>query len=234
MFSIPRLTNKPNAQNYGMRHSLHAFSVRRLKRTPKVYIGKRTSFDGTRCVCLAAMVGDQIHALAGLGAGEVGDEQDVVYIIFLNKLDQIIAAVLAVVQCINLVVVLGEEGDEAVAEGVLDNHTAGAIGEGIVGDDADGVIAGQEGQILGVDGPLGAVLEQGHLVAAGGVGVDHHGDVALRDIGVYSIGLQLMGAVALAVDTAVEITLVDHIVVADADYVSMVQSGIRFQDVMLI
>jgi len=33
---------------------------------------------------------------------------------------------------------------------------------------------------------------------------------------------------------AVEIQLVDHIVVADADYVSMVQSGIRFEDVMLI
>ena len=33
---------------------------------------------------------------------------------------------------------------------------------------------------------------------------------------------------------AVDVQLVDHIVVADADYVSMVQSGIRFQDVMLI
>ena len=33
---------------------------------------------------------------------------------------------------------------------------------------------------------------------------------------------------------AVEIQLVDHIVVADGDYVSMVQSGIRFDEVMLI
>jgi len=34
--------------------------------------------------------------------------------------------------------------------------------------------------------------------------------------------------------SAVDITLVDHIVVADEDYVSMVQSGIRFDDCILI
>ena len=34
--------------------------------------------------------------------------------------------------------------------------------------------------------------------------------------------------------SAVEISLVDHIVVADGDYVSMVQSGLRFDDCMVI
>ena len=33
--------------------------------------------------------------------------------------------------------------------------------------------------------------------------------------------------------SAVEIQLVDHIVVADDDYVSMVQSGIRFDDCLI-
>ena len=34
--------------------------------------------------------------------------------------------------------------------------------------------------------------------------------------------------------SAVEITLADHIVVADDDYVSMAQSGVRFDDCLLI
>jgi len=45
--------------------------------------------------------------------------------------------------------------------------------------------------------------------------------------------VQTTRRVAMALQ-AVDVQLVDHIVVADADYVSMVQSGIRFEDVMLI
>ena len=41
----------------------------------------------------------------------------------------------------------------------------------------------------------------------------------------------LAAAAALA---AVDVQLVDHIVVADHDYVSMAQSGIRFNDQRLI
>ena len=45
--------------------------------------------------------------------------------------------------------------------------------------------------------------------------------------------IQTTRRIAMAL-SAVEITLVDHIVVADGDYVSMAQSGVRFDDCLLI
>ena len=45
--------------------------------------------------------------------------------------------------------------------------------------------------------------------------------------------IQTTRRIAMAL-SAVEITLVDHIVVADEDYVSMAQSGVRFDDCLLI
>lgn len=45
--------------------------------------------------------------------------------------------------------------------------------------------------------------------------------------------VQTTRRIAMALQ-AVDVQLVDHIVVADADYVSMVQSGIRFEDIMLV
>ena len=45
--------------------------------------------------------------------------------------------------------------------------------------------------------------------------------------------IQTTRRIAMAL-SAVEITLADHIVVADDDYVSMVQSGVRFDDCLLI
>lgn len=45
--------------------------------------------------------------------------------------------------------------------------------------------------------------------------------------------IQTTKRIAMALQ-AVDVQLVDHIVVADADYVSMVQSGIRFEDIMLV
>ena len=45
--------------------------------------------------------------------------------------------------------------------------------------------------------------------------------------------IQTTRRIAMALST-VEITLVDHIVVADGDYVSMAQSGVRFDDCLLI
>lgn len=45
--------------------------------------------------------------------------------------------------------------------------------------------------------------------------------------------IQTTRRIALAL-SAVEITLADHIVVADEDYVSMAQSGVRFDDCLLI
>ena len=45
--------------------------------------------------------------------------------------------------------------------------------------------------------------------------------------------IQTTRRIAMAL-SAVEITLVDHIVVADEDYVSMAQSGVRFDDCLMI
>ena len=45
--------------------------------------------------------------------------------------------------------------------------------------------------------------------------------------------IQTTRRIAMAL-SAVEITLADHIVVADEDYVSMAQSGVRFDDCLLI
>ncbi len=45
--------------------------------------------------------------------------------------------------------------------------------------------------------------------------------------------IQTTRRIAMAL-SAVEITLADHIVVADDDYVSMAQSGVRFDDCLLI
>ena len=45
--------------------------------------------------------------------------------------------------------------------------------------------------------------------------------------------IQTTKRIAMALQ-AVDVQLVDHIVVADADYVSMVQSGVRFEDIMLV
>ena len=45
--------------------------------------------------------------------------------------------------------------------------------------------------------------------------------------------IQTTRRIAMALQ-AVDVQLVDHLVVADADYVSMVQSGIRIEDIMLV
>ena len=45
--------------------------------------------------------------------------------------------------------------------------------------------------------------------------------------------IQTTRRIAMALQ-AVDVQLVDHLVVADADYVSMVQSGVRFEDIMLV
>ena len=58
---------------------------------------------------------------------------------------------------------------------------------------------------------------------------NHPSGVALPSGG----DIQTTRRIAMAL-SAVEITLVDHIVVADEDYVSMAQSGVRFDDCLLI
>lgn len=87
-----------------------------------------------------------------------------------------------------------------------------------------------EGSVNYASVPLRRVVEMALEVGASSVVLAHNhpSGIALPS----GEDIQTTRRVATAL-SAVEITLVDHIVVADDDYVSMVQSGYRFDDCLL-
>ena len=87
-----------------------------------------------------------------------------------------------------------------------------------------------EGSVNYASVPIRRVVEMALKAGASSVVLSHNhpSGIALPS----GEDIQTTRKVATAL-SAVEITLVDHIVVADDDYVSMVQSGYRFDDCML-
>ncbi len=87
-----------------------------------------------------------------------------------------------------------------------------------------------EGSVNYASVPIRRVVEMALEAGASAVVLSHNhpSGIALPS----GEDIQTTRRVAMAL-SAVEITLVDHIVVADDDYVSMVQSGYRFDDCML-
>jgi len=87
-----------------------------------------------------------------------------------------------------------------------------------------------EGSVNYASVPIRRVVEMALEAGASSVVLSHNhpSGIALPS----GEDIQTTRRVAMAL-SAVEITLVDHIVVADEDYVSMVQSGYRFDECML-
>ena len=156
------------------------------------------------------LAAEHIVAVHGLGGDEVGRDDHIVNIIFVHKFRHTVAPVFAVVDGVDMVVILGQEGHIAVAEGVLDHQTVGRVRDALVDHMGQSAVRGQEGGIAGILVHVPGLFRDqrpfGSLGAVRKVGVE--GDVSLGHIAVQRIGTQLLGPANLAVQGAGELALI--------------------------
>ena len=99
-------------------------------------------------------VAELVHQALVAGHGDVVQAQDVVGAHLLGQLGHCAGGVVAVVDDVNLRVVVHQEGDKAVAEALLHHNAGGAVGHVVVGDLLIGLVTATEGQVL-VAGTVG-------------------------------------------------------------------------------
>lgn len=156
------------------------------------------------------LAAEHIVTVHSLGGDEVGRDDHIVNIVFVHKTRHGVAPVFAVVDGVDMVVILGQEGHIAVAEGVLDHQTVGRVRDALVDHMGQSAVRGQEGGIAGILVHVPGLFRDqrpfGSLGAVRKVGVE--GDVSLGHIAVQRIGTQLFGPADLAVQGAGELALI--------------------------
>ena len=87
--------------------------------------------SGRFCVLFQFSI-EHIVAVYGLGGDEIGRDNHIVNIVFFQEIGQGVGEVLAVVNGIDIVVILAQEGHIAVAKRVLEHHAVGRVRKALV------------------------------------------------------------------------------------------------------
>ena len=144
-----------------------------------------------------------------LSCNQIGDKDYIVDLVLLHKLLDTKRVVLAVIHDIDCVIVLGQEGSEAVAEGIFNDQAGAGIGDAVVDDLHQGVVGTQECKVLVELVASGLVVNQlgFHRVGISFV-EDISGDIALGNVCINIILSQLILTGRLGIQRAQELALI--------------------------